>query len=136
MNFRTEINLKKNNFNISYQDKILTIGSCFTENIGKIFEKYKFNIKTNPFGILYNPISIEKCLNSIILNKKLTEDDLIYHNEEWHSFYHHGSFSNQDKEVCLENINKNIEIYYHYLKNIDYLLITFGSSYVYKYKKN
>lgn len=136
MNFRTEITLKKSNFNISYQEQILTIGSCFTENIGKIFEKYKFKVKTNPFGILYNPISIEKGLKLLLENKKLTEEDLIYHNEEWHSFYHHGSFSNQDKTLCLENINKNIEFYHNYLKRTDYLLITFGSSYVYRNKSN
>lgn len=67
--FRTEIELKKQEPNISYNNKSLIIGSCFSENIGKKFLANKFNVIVNPFGILYNPISISNSLE-MILEKK------------------------------------------------------------------
>ena len=43
---------------ISYTDKIVFIGSCFTEEIGKMMKDLKFDILQNPNGILYDPLSI------------------------------------------------------------------------------
>lgn len=58
MKFRTEIEIPKNKIQFNHSDKILTLGSCFAENISKYFSKYKFDVLENPFGVLYNPASI------------------------------------------------------------------------------
>ncbi|MFN8673219.1 MAG: GSCFA domain-containing protein [Candidatus Sericytochromatia bacterium] len=136
MEFRTEIKLNKYPFQIDYNHKILFIGSCFAENIGKYFKNNYFNVKINPFGVLYNPISIKNGLSRLINKDIMKEDELFFYNDLWNSFFHHSSFSNNDKQVCLANINKNIEDYYYFLKEIDFLFITFGSAYVYENKTN
>lgn len=136
MNFRTEVNPKKSKYQINHNDKIITIGSCFSENIGKQFNKNAFNTLINPFGVLYNPFSIKTALELILKNKQFTETDLIYHNEQWHSFYHHSDFSCSEKTTILTKINESISYAHDFFKKTDYLMITFGSSYVYEYKKN
>lgn len=135
-NFRTEINIKKYDFQIDYNKKLFFIGSCFSENISNLFKKYKFNVFSNPSGILYNPISISDILNFIINGKIFTKEDLFYLDNKWLSFYHHGSFSNNDLNITLEKINNNLVNANDFLKNTNYLFITFGSSFVYELKEN
>lgn len=135
MNFRTEIKTKKSN-NIIYKDKIITLGSCFSENIGKNFKKYKFHTLINPFGILYNPTSIKQSLEKIMDKYIFNDNDLVFNQNFWHSLYHHGRFSNQDKNKVLEFINNSVLESYEMLEDCDYMLITFGSAYVYKYNTN
>ncbi len=133
-NFRTEIKLKKSTDTISYKSKIALIGSCFTENIGKQLENWKFNIDINPFGIIYNPYSVYNSLEALIENKKFTKDDLNFSNGLWNSFYHHGKFSNQDENITLSDINSGIEKSNNFYKEADYLFITFGTAWIYRFK--
>ncbi len=132
LSFRTQYPPFSFDFNVSYHSKMLFVGSCFTENIGSLLEYYKFSININPFGIIYNPLSLADALNIILLNKELHEKDLVYYNEYWHSFKHHGKFSDTDKFTCLNKINEAIKIAHDYIKNIDVLFITFGTAWVYK----
>ena len=90
---------------ISYTDKILFVGSCFTEEIGKQMQNLKFDVLQNPNGILYDPVSISSALVSYIDNKKFTEDDLFLLDELWHSWQHHSVFSGMNKENVLQKIN-------------------------------
>jgi hypothetical protein len=132
--FRTEFNIKKIDCKITTKSKILFFGSCFTENIGRnISDLYLTNI-INPFGVLYNPASISENLRILISNNKFEEKDLIYFNNKWLSYNHHGKFSNQDKSVCLENINNEIYKSNKILKSAGFLFITFGTAWVYKLK--
>ena len=62
MDFRTKIDIPKQNFEIDYNSKILLLGSCFTTQIGEILKDYKFNTFVNPFGVLYNPYSIRNSI--------------------------------------------------------------------------
>lgn len=131
--FRTEIIVKQSRYNIDYNSKIITIGSCFSENIGNLLSINKFSTLINPFGILYNPYSIKECLNKIIDNYIFKNKDLIQFQDKWYSFYHHGKFSDESHDILLEKINLSINNSNEYLKKADYILITFGSAYVYEY---
>lgn len=132
-NFRTEIKLNKSTLKINHEDSIITIGSCFSDNIGNRLKENKFEVSTNPFGILYNPISISQNLEKVLDKSYFSENDLINHNGLWHSFYHHGNFSDQNKQVVLNKINQSITSQHNFLKKAKYLIITFGSAYVYQY---
>jgi len=121
---------------ISYADKILFIGSCFTEEIGKMMKDLKFDVLQNPNGILYDPLSIGAALNSYIENKFYKEDDLFLLNELWHSWQYHSIFSGMNKEKVLQNINHSQSEAHQFLKNASWLIITLGTSYNYQLKNS
>src|ERR1700710_633035 len=87
---------------ISYKDKILFIGSCFTEEIGNRLKDLKFDVLQNPNGIIYDPVSIYAALSSYIENKKIDETNFFPRDELWHSWQHHSSFSGISKEDVLQ----------------------------------
>lgn len=132
INFRTEITHNKYDFDISYKSKLMFIGSCFTENIGNKLKLAKFNVDINPFGILYNPISVANSLNFLIEKKVFIEDDIFYFNERWNSYNHHGRFSLPDREETLNGINKQINSSSNNLQSSDLLIVTFGTSWIYE----
>ena len=82
--FRTILPPKSYNFSITHKDRMLSIGSCFAENIGQQLLQSKFNNTLNPFGILYNPVSIANSLQRLMSGNLYTKDDLFQHAECWH----------------------------------------------------
>lgn len=135
MEFRTKIGLNKSDIGINHQTKILMIGSCFANNIGQRLLANKFNIILNPFGVLYNPISIAKAIDLLIEKKEFTENDLFFDKGQYHSFYHHSDFSDTDKTKCLNKINASLQQASQQIYEADLLSITFGTAYVYQYKE-
>lgn len=118
---------------MNYADKLLLMGSCFAENIGKKLEHYKFNVKINPNGVLFNPHSIAVALRRIMENKPLQDNNLFFANECWNSWEYHSRFSDTNKSNCLVVINNSIESASEFIKQADWLFITFGSAFVYKH---
>ena len=136
MQFFTNINIKPLQTGITYNDKMLLIGSCFTEHIGNYLEDVKFRVLQNPHGILFDPISVCSSLTSYIENRQYSTDDLFYLNEAWHSWQHHSRFSGIDKEQVMLSINQSQNQAHTFLKQADWLFITLGSSFVYKLADN
>lgn len=133
--FRTTFKISRSHQQVNYGTKILSLGSCFSENIGKKLTDYKFQALANPFGILYNPQSIANSLDFLLQDKRFVDADLFEYKGVWNSFYHHSRFSDINKNKCLENINASISKGSAYLKNSRLLLITFGTSWVYEHKQ-
>lgn len=117
---------------ISIRKPLLVMGSCFAENIGALLQEQLFNIQINPFGIVYNPLSIAQQLNLIIQNKQFTGEDLFEHDGLFYTWQHHGSFANADKEMAVKNINHQISNAHQQLLQADWLVITLGSAYYYQ----
>ncbi|GAA4308284.1 GSCFA domain-containing protein [Compostibacter hankyongensis] len=116
---------------LSYRHKLLLSGSCFTEEIGHLLTRYKFDVILNPHGILYNPISILTGLQACLSGRRYTQQDLFRHEGLWHSWDHHGVFSGPDPAQCLEQINRACHEGERRLKEADWLMLTFGSAQVY-----
>ena len=131
MKFTTPVNIKPNK-TIDHNSRIVMLGSCFAENIGKKLIDCGFNVVMNPMGILYNPISIFSALERIIEGREFTEDELFCHNGLWTSFMHHGSFSHADKNEALKMMNERLKEGHEQLKDATHLIITFGSAEVYE----
>jgi hypothetical protein len=131
MKFHYEFDIKKLQPPITHHQKIMMIGSCFTENIGDKFRSSKFKVLENPNGILFNPISVAESIQQYISNKQFTEDDLFCLNETWHSWKHHSRFSGILAKDALEKINRSTNEANAYLKHADYLFITLGSAWIY-----
>jgi len=134
--FRTEIQENKAEFSISHKDFIMLMGSCFAENIGEKLTEHKFQTDVNPFGILFNPMSIAQSLDILTSSFLFKETDLQLFNNEWISFYHHGKFSHPDPKICLETINKKLTESRIFLQKADFLILTLGSTVSYSYKGN
>ena len=134
--FTTKIDIKPSEFRIDYSSKMVTLGSCFSENIGSKLKGAYFDIDVNPFGVLFNPISIKQSLELAVDGKMFTEHDLFQHNSLWNSFYHSSYFSDTDKDKCLAKINSRLLNFATSIKSIDYLIITFGTAWVYKHHSN
>ncbi|TKK66115.1 GSCFA domain-containing protein [Ilyomonas limi] len=132
MQFQIPIQIKPLTEPITYRDKLLLIGSCFTEHIGNYLSDVKFQVLQNPNGILFDPLSVCGSIISYIDNKQYTDEDLFYLNEAWHSWHHHSRFSNPDKTLALQAINQSQQEAHHFLKAADWLIITLGSSFIYK----
>src|SRR3982751_3050632 len=107
MKFRLDLQVKKFNPAISHTQKILLIGSCFTENIGQKLELYKFNILQNPNGILFNPVSVTEAIGTYVDNTRISRNSLFQYREGWHSWKHHSRFSDITPEITVENINQS-----------------------------
>lgn len=134
MNFRTQIPLKKQQFNqIDYSSKLLLIGSCFSENIGDKFSYCKFQSEVNPFGILFHPKAIEKLITDAINQRKFTEKDIFFNNERWHCFNAHSSLSSSTKNELLNNLNNAISLTFQQLTSSTHIIITLGTSWVYRH---
>ncbi|MEO0037091.1 MAG: hypothetical protein RIQ59_302 [Bacteroidota bacterium] len=132
MNFTTKIPIAKSNSPLDYSSQIVAVGSCFAENMGEKFDFYKFQSTTNPFGIIFNPVSIEKILERAIHLNYFTEADLFLHNELWHCYEVHSDLSQPNKEVMLSNLNRLLTEMNSKLAAATHLFITYGTSWVYQ----
>ncbi|CAM1348554.1 GSCFA domain-containing protein [Tenacibaculum insulae] len=133
MIFQTQVPLKKQSLNqINYNAKLMLLGSCFSENIGNKLAYYKFEATVNPFGILFHPKAIESFITNVINQKEYSENDIFYHNERWHCFEAHSCLSSSDKKELLYNLNQANKTTFNELQNASHLIITLGTSWVYR----
>lgn len=132
MDFYTEIKTGKGAFKVSHADNILVLGSCFADNVGRRLVEDKFRCLVNPFGTLYNPLSILSAVEMLVKGKAFTKSDLFQADGLWHSWVHHGSFSSSSAEESLRRINDSMEQAQAMLKKVDVLVITYGTAFVYR----
>ncbi len=130
--FTTSVEIPPSSVDIDHKSQILTLGSCFSENIGKKLQNAFFNIDVNPFGVLYNPLSIQNSLRLLLDDKEFTEKDIFRHASLWHSFSHDSSFSHIDADTTLKAINSRLRQASVNLSKADFLLITFGTAWVFE----
>ena len=123
MEFRTIVPCEKLQHQISHRDKILLLGSCFAENIGHLLVAHKFNVKINPTGILYNPVSIADALQTMSDRYQYTVNDIFRDGNLWHSFRHHSRFSHTDPELCIDGINRELKAGAEQLHRASWLLV-------------
>lgn len=134
MQFRTIIPTPKFPFEITLDDSIMLVGSCFSDNIGHYFGTHRFNTCSNPFGVLFNPVSIERSLQFMINPDNFDKNRYYYkHRDLWVSFAHHGKFSRDIFEEFENNIDSQLEKSNEFLNKTDFLFITFGTAYCYKF---
>jgi len=132
MQFRTQIPISKSNYPLNYNSKIVSLGSCFAENMGEKFNYFKFQNTLNPFGIIFNPVSIEKLIYRITNQFFFTEKDIFFHNERWHCYEVHSDFSDVNQKELLGKLNTVLRISLIQLFQASHLIVTFGTSWVYR----
>ncbi len=127
MNFTTPVHIPVADKHIAYTDHILSLGSCFADNIAAKLAEYYFQITANPFGTLYNPLSIAQALS-------LQEvPELVEWGGLFHSMYHHGSFSSPDRLQTEQHIRQSISLLQRAFAKASVVIITFGTAWVYEW---
>lgn len=133
--FRTEIEVEPSKYKINHKTPVMFLGSCFADNIGAMLVEKKFPVCVNPFGVIYNPMSVKQSLDILINKNKFQKQDLYKYNDQWISFYHHSRFSSPDLKNALEKINSGIDEGTDFLESTKFLFITFGTAWVYEWKE-
>jgi hypothetical protein len=133
MNFTTKVPVAIYENPIGYQSKLLSLGSCFADNMGEKFQYFKFQITTNPFGIIFNPVSIEKLVKRVVNQRLFTEADIFFHNELWYCYEVHSELSHSDKEAFLETLNLTIQQSSNLIIQASHIIITYGTSWIYRH---
>ena len=127
MKLQTIVDIQPSDWKISYEDKILMLGSCFSDEIGEQMKQRYLNVTCNPFGTLYNPISIARAIN--YQNNQLP---LVEYDGLWHSMAHHGSFSRPTREETEQTVRDSVENMQRVLKEATVVIVTFGTAWVYE----
>ncbi len=133
MQLHTQIPLSKKpeENQIDYTSKVMLLGSCFSENIGKKFEYYQFQHAVNPFGILFHPKAIETFLTRVIKQQNYKEDEFVFHNERYHCLDAHSCLSNTNASVLVNNLNEILQNTHQQLTEASHLVITLGTAWTY-----
>ena len=124
---------------ISYEDKIMMLGSCFTDNIGRQLVDYGFDVCVNPFGTLYNPVSILRSVERLISGTPFTAEDCVQIgavDTRWCSFSHHTSFARASREEFLEHANMALKASHEHFLSCTKVIITLGTSWCFRHKES
>lgn len=116
---------------MSHSQQILLLGSCFAEHMGEHLADNRFQADINPFGTLYNPLSVAGAIERLADARLYLEKELFKYAGVWHSRDHHSRFSHPDREICLQQINDSYIRSAGRFKQTDWLLVTFGTAFVY-----
>ena len=129
----TTVKIERSELSINHRQKIMLLGSCFAEEVGKRMREDGFNCLVNPFGELYNPLSVIHALDVLMSGESVQPCDLFYHDGLWHSWLFHGRFSHSDQAVALQQMNDSLAQAREYLKGLDVLVLTWGTTRCYYY---
>lgn len=111
--------------------RLLFCGSCFSENIGEKLKRFQFDVCINPFGILYDPLSIARFAERLASGIPYSESDLYFHAGMYHALDHHGSFSGKNAAVLIQDLNRRVDEARNFLGHADVAVLTPGTAYVY-----
>ncbi|MCA6068421.1 GSCFA domain-containing protein [Chryseobacterium sp. RG1] len=133
MKFRTEVDIKESKKKIEVEDKIFSIGSCFASEMSDLFHQGQLQTINNPFGTIFNPFSINNAIKRLHDAGFYEEEELITFNDEFISLDHHTNFDTRYIHQTLNKINSKIEEGNSFLQNSNWIIITYGTSFIYEF---
>ena len=135
MKLQTPVTDEKCKVGISFKDKILMLGSCFSDEIGRQLSDLGFDVLVNPFGTLYNPASIASAVERLAQKTRFTADDCVEigaGDSRICSFSHHTSHSGADAEEFLAKANASLEYASDFFRRCNKVIITLGTSWCFR----
>lgn len=135
LKLQTPVADEKCKVGISYEDRIMMLGSCFSDSIGRQLADFGFDVCVNPFGTLYNPVSIMQSIELLASDRDFGSGDCIQigaGDERWCSFSHHTSFARGSREEFLENANRALAAAREYFSACNKIIITLGTAWCFR----
>ena len=121
---------------ISYNDRIMMLGSCFSDNIGGQLANFGFNVCINPFGTLYNPVSLLQSMQLLVSDRMFVVEDAVDMGAGsglYCSFSHHTSFARPSAEEFINDANEALTKARAFFKDCNKVIITLGTSWCFRH---
>ncbi len=128
----SHVNVEEKPHLLKKENKYLIMGSCFAENLFRYFHKNYIDCQFSPFGNIYNPVSLASSLNLLCGDKTILEKDIFIHRELWRHFAFDTEKCCTNKNLYLNEINNTLKQTQDYIKKADNLILTLGTSFVYR----
>ena len=133
MKFRTEVQIPVSETALEIDDRVFSIGSCFSSEMSDLLKTGQIQTLNNPFGTIFNPYSINQAVKKLHDSQFYTENDLIKFGEEIISLDHHSKFNSRFVHQTLDKINAEIEVGNRFLQDANWVMITYGTSFIYEF---
>ena len=136
LKLQTPVLVGRSRVEVSPDDKICVLGSCFADNIGDKMAELGFNACVNPFGTLYNPVSVCNSVSRLASGIPFTEDECVEMGSGAGlvcSFSHHTSFARSTAEEFLDHANTSLAAASKAWNEAGKVIITLGTAWCFEY---
>ena len=109
---QTPVEAGQSKVSISLKDRIFVFGSCFADNIGRKMVDLGFEVCVNPFGTIYNPVSVCNSIARLSSGIPFSVDECVPMGAGAGlicSFSHHTTFARRTEEEFLNVANASLE---------------------------
>ncbi|MHA7128080.1 GSCFA domain-containing protein [Algoriphagus namhaensis] len=134
MNWFTSFDIPRSKDVIDYESKILTIGSCFSDVMGAKLRDRKFQVLINPFGTLFNPVSIFENLTRSLRSEQASPTQITSRDGLFYHYAYHSDLVGRSEQELLTKISERQEQTRAFLVSCAELIITLGTSWIYELK--
>lgn len=135
MILQTEIKIQHLEQTIRYGDGLLFLGSCFADEVGNLCCGLGFNAMVNPFGVLYNPVSIADAIQRLQSGKPFSHGDVIRTGEEFYcTFSHNTAFWRPTEAQLLEDANRSLAKAHSHFAKSKWVVASLGTAWAYRYR--
>ena len=138
MKLQTPVTLEPAPVSVSYQDRIAVLGSCFADEIGGRLADAGFKVLSNPFGTLYNPVSIGNAVARLGSGVPFAAEDVVEMGAgagRFCSFWHHTSFARETADAFLENANRSLSEASAFWKGCNKVIVTLGTAWAFRFNE-
>lgn len=126
----TAVPLKTLEPQINHDARVVMLGSCFTENVGAKLQYYGFQTTINPFGIIFNPVSLAHLITRSLNPPSFNNDDAAGS----FSYLAHSNLNGASNLQVVKNLNSAACLLHKCIINASHIFITLGTAWVYEVK--
>ncbi len=135
MKLTTEVTIEPLKERFGFGDKYFFIGSCFADSIGCLMQESGFDVTVNPFGVVYNPVSVAQSLERLAGREPFAGSDVICTEGRYTSFYHHSRFNRDTPEEFLRDANEALKQAADAFEAATVCVVTLGTNRVFRHKE-
>lgn len=133
MQFHTEFSPESLPATLGLNSRIVTLGSCFAEVMGQRLADHKLTVLNNPFGTIFNPVSIAKLLTMAFHGVTPDENRYVVRDGVWFHYDFHSSLYAYSQDDLRQKLTDCLARTADAIRQADFLLLTLGSAVVYRH---